>query len=635
MADIILGTMGIVAILGYVFKNKDREGREGFSVTGVSVDLNTDNDIYNSHNSPRIAGYMQESADAMYNLASKTDTNVVRPLSNLFGFKGHPEPSNANLSVRGDLEAHTYNTFTPASTQSTTPKGPVPEADSRALVSSAALQDKFTNLATAFESSVPSEDFHHNNETPFFRGATTKQNVEPFANVTTLSNYTGVDAHTILHKETVLADAPVRQDTSQFTPSVDLAGERYLDNIGVMRTGVPLMQPTRTPAPIAGTIDNPIQANAKTIDDLRYLSNQRQVFRGVTQHGKLGEEGESRDFIVAGKLRDTVSTPNYHVAKSAVNANANRQDHSAVLKTTARGVHTTFDTDLGKGVSVSNYAPEAAGTSSGVLRSGFGSVAPGGVSLSNAGTAGVIDELKSSYSNAKMPRNTGNKDPDFARNFGGNNSIGENVTPRTRPDVTKKDTLASTSRVANGGLLSGVSIGAAETFQRGASVVTAKDTVKQLLVERSQSDPKRNYSDNRGMGYTTTAVTVPTTIKDLMATTNRISGLSGASEMPVRTAFNAGDRHTKETLATTGRTPNGTVKSSTKFLMDSGAQTVSRKISGNFQRVGIPGVSKSAGYTLPVDDTRKKMQFKQSTDLDTSISGIKAQLEDNPYVLKY
>lgn len=168
----------------------------------------------------------------------------------------------------------------------------------------------------------------HSNMVPFF-GSNVKQNVETFTNESKLDNYTG-NRSTYIHKQ---ERAPQFEQVSQdiygtplLTDHIDTS--RYIAS--AYRQNEKPFYEERIAAPIAGTLDNPVN-NIKqpTIDSLRTANKQQVSYEGRMKAGQLGsvrgitgsiiknkpdthfELGHSRLFTSTGAVIANQSTNNY------------------------------------------------------------------------------------------------------------------------------------------------------------------------------------------------------------------------------------------------------------------------------------------------------------------------------------
>lgn len=132
-------------------------------------------------------------------------------------------------------------------------------------------------------------DKQHNNMVPFF-GGSQKQNVEPFANVSTLDNFTG-NTDTFFHKKEQLKRFDNYKQDIHGTPALtaNIQLERYIPSL--YKQGEKPFNEERINAPIANTNFNPINAAAadfKTIDQLRAANKPQISYEGVKKSGQMG-----------------------------------------------------------------------------------------------------------------------------------------------------------------------------------------------------------------------------------------------------------------------------------------------------------------------------------------------------------
>lgn len=302
--ELALTVVGLTMLSGYILKSQ----REKFT------------DIYNSDRIESVRQYTQNLGDDLYRLAEDPNNRVIIPGIEPSGVRQHPDPS----TITPFGAPTTFDTLTPVSTtplpapdatQSPAfvpaPSGPQPLHAGANIVVSAPIGSAFTTVAD--QQGIPFA-FSHNGPVP------TKQNTEEFANVALFSAYTGDDPYRI-KKDTVLAPAPVAAPTAVSSSggsgasgvAQEIERVRAAETASKMQTGV-TFTPQRVAAPIAGTVDNPIQSvqSAVSVDTQRPLLRPKTDLPGVLPSGRFGEHGPLRNAVSTRTILDTTSTETFH-----------------------------------------------------------------------------------------------------------------------------------------------------------------------------------------------------------------------------------------------------------------------------------------------------------------------------------
>lgn len=256
--------------------------------------------IYSSNKVNEINDQMlQMSMDKYADAKNPSVTGVLPPIYNSYSVAGN---NNLNLNeiLAKDPSLQTMSDINNINRYKDPIKKQEPKLTSRPMFNSAydnELPQDFSNFG---QGEVQSNqqlslltgkpvDKQHNNMVPFF-GGNIKQNVEQFANVATLDNFTG-NTDTFFHKK----EQPKRFDnykqdiygTPALTANIQL--ERYIPSL--YKQGEKPFQEIRVNAPIANTGHNPINnaaADFKTIDQLRAANKPQISYEGVMKSGQLG-----------------------------------------------------------------------------------------------------------------------------------------------------------------------------------------------------------------------------------------------------------------------------------------------------------------------------------------------------------
>ena len=252
--------------------------------------------IYNSNKTHAIDDELLQMSINKYKDAENPSlTGVLPPIFNSYGMVG-----DSSLALK-DILAKQPSTQVLSDINHTNKyvdfaKKPEPPLENRPMfksIYSSELPQDFSNFGSGNLSSVETSlltglpiDRDHSNMIPFF-GGSVKQNIEQFANVATLDNFTG-SMDTFIHKqEQTQRFENVQQNIYpvQFTVDTD----RYIPS--VYKQNEKPFQSERVQAPIADTLNNPVTDAAgsfPTIDQLR-TSNKPQIsYTGVLKSGQYG-----------------------------------------------------------------------------------------------------------------------------------------------------------------------------------------------------------------------------------------------------------------------------------------------------------------------------------------------------------
>lgn len=301
-----IGIIFLTGFLGYQIANSKNEtirnvsekdnGPEDMPLREKPNSLN----IYNSNKVNEINDQvLQMSMDKYADSQSPSTTGVLPPIYNSYSIAGN---NNLNLNeiLAKDPSLQTMSDINSINRYKDPIKKQEPELTSRPMFSSAydnELPQDFANFGQGAkqmnqETSLLTGkvlDKQHNNMVPFFGGSLT-QNVEQFANVATLDNFTG-NTDTFFHKkEQAKRFDNYKQDihgTPALTANIQL--ERYIPSL--YKQGEKPFYEERVNAPIANTGHNPINTAAsdfKTIDQLRAANKPQISYEGVTKSGQIG-----------------------------------------------------------------------------------------------------------------------------------------------------------------------------------------------------------------------------------------------------------------------------------------------------------------------------------------------------------
>jgi len=262
--------------------------------------------IYNSNKTQAIDDELLQMSINQYKKAEDPSlTGVLPPIFNSYAIVGDnslalkdilsKQPSTQVLSEMN--HTNKYIDFA---------KKPEPPLEKRPMFNSAyntELAQDFSNFGSGPKTNVETSlltglpiDRDHQNMVPFF-GGSVKQNIEQYANVATLDNYTGT-TDTFIHKQEQTPQFErVKQDINPITLNIET--DRYIPS-RFKQNERPFEQ-ERITAPIADTLDNPIYdaaASFPTIDQLRTGNNPQISYSAPLKSAQYGSvRGTQAKFV--------------------------------------------------------------------------------------------------------------------------------------------------------------------------------------------------------------------------------------------------------------------------------------------------------------------------------------------------
>lgn len=353
----------------------------------------------------------------------------------------------------------------------------------------------------------------HSNMVPFF-GSNVKQNVEHFTNESKLDNYTGLKS-TFVHKQAPLPrfeqmpesifGAPLLTDhidTSRFVPSAFRQNEKpfYEQKIS---------------APIAGTLENPLNSvKQPTIDSLRTVNKQQVTYEGRTKAGQMGsvraatsnvmknrpdthfQLGTERMFKSTGAFIATQQPDNYQNLQQTSRQNQNIEYFGSAKHTESlaagprlKGLDNTNQLDFASLVQVPKRNQLHTDT-----QRNIGST-----------TSGVNDYGKNSIQLSEPERATTHTSHTLNIN---KSASGHQVTLQDEVKGTLKETLLG--KLDNTGNIRTNTVNRDKNY--GVTDYTVKPTQKETLVHNRY---KGQANKKDGMGYTVVKPHAKTTHKEL------------------------------------------------------------------------------------------------------------------------
>jgi len=420
--------------------------------------------------------------------------------------------------------------------------------------------DKLVNQNISLLTGQPIER-DHNNMVPFF-GGNIKQNIEAFTNESKLDNVTG-NRSTFFHKSEPNARFEVIKQDIYGTPLVTdhIDTTRFIPS--AFRQGEKPFYEERIAAPIAGTIDNPVNDNFNpTIDQLRVGNKPQISYAGRNNSGQMGSVRG-----LSGKILKNRPEMNFELGHDrlftsvgAITASRSKENFDNMLPTTRQSQNMEYygnkinKENLATGVRLKNIdntseldfsSLDFSSLVQPTKRNQFSSD-----TQRNVGTMipGVNDYGKQSYKLPELERETTNRMHSLNLN---KNTNGVRVALQDDAKGTIKETVVS-KKDTSGNIRNGAINGVTNT---GYTDYEAKQTQKQTLVKNKY---KGHINKKDGMGYNIAKYNAKTTNKEITSDTP----FSGHVNFPnkntmVRVAYdNAEITEKKETLVE-GQRPSG------------------------------------------------------------------------------
>lgn len=300
-----IAIIGLTAFLGYQISNSKNEtirnvsekdpGPEDMPEREKPNSLN----IYNSNKVNEIDDQLLQMSIGKYaDSKNPSLTGVLPPIYNSYSIAGN---NNLNLNeiIAKDPSLQNLSDINSVNRYTDPVKKQEPQLERRPMFQSAynnELNTDFSNFGLGISQDKEVSlltglpvDRQHNNLVPFFGGNVT-QNVEQFANVATLDNFTG-NTDTFFHKkEQPRLFENYKQDihgTPAFSENVQT--DRYIPSL--YKQGEKPFYQERVQAPIANNGQNPIDAASadfKSIDQLRTANKPQISYEGVLKSGQIG-----------------------------------------------------------------------------------------------------------------------------------------------------------------------------------------------------------------------------------------------------------------------------------------------------------------------------------------------------------
>ncbi|NBU34295.1 hypothetical protein EB118_07030 [bacterium] len=291
-----LPLIGLTALAGY-FLSKSKPTETKSLRTSVSkFDQPNGETVYSSDVVNEANAELLERSFKNYALAEDPGvTGVIPPLYNMYtNTKTGPLSGIDSVKIGTQGKVDEYNKQVDP-TQLTMKR---PDISSRPMFNSYLNTplEQTQSKGTPFTTSIDTEislltgkplDRSHNNMVPFF-GGNVKQKVETFSNVGLLDRHTGYSSVYTPKRETEPFFNNQQENiygSPAFTTQIET--DRFIQSN--LKEGEKPFQPERIPAPIAGTLENPVRAQyAKDVNELRPGNNPKETYLGRLNHGQLG-----------------------------------------------------------------------------------------------------------------------------------------------------------------------------------------------------------------------------------------------------------------------------------------------------------------------------------------------------------
>ncbi len=293
--DLTLPIIGLTALAGYFFSNKNEKNEEKDVRKQVDdVEQPNGSNIYTSNKVEEVNKEVLERSMQNYKLSENpSETGVLPPLFNTYSVVGNQY---ASSDIDTQVKMSTVNEI---NRYMDAVKKPEPIISERPM-----FETKIEFSGTPLENQISKFDekiidsnvslltgrpleVQHNNMVPFF-GSAKKQNIETFSNQSILDKHTG-NTSVFKHKSEVGNMFEPQQENiygnAVFTTQVN--DSRYIPSL-YKQNEKPFLE-QKVSAPVAGIFENNIRPTFKDVNDLRPGNKPKQTYRGEIIAGKRGE----------------------------------------------------------------------------------------------------------------------------------------------------------------------------------------------------------------------------------------------------------------------------------------------------------------------------------------------------------
>lgn len=654
MSDLTLPLIGLTTLVGYFFSKNGKNPRqqEIRRNTVEAFDKPNGSNIYESNIVEEANKEILERSLENYKLAENpSKTGLIKPLFNTYSAVGNENIMSIELNAEGNMTGVDSKTLGKLNDLNRLGKQEKINIETQPMFKTGNILDvtgysdlendeKINNLT-----GLP-YDVSHMNMIPFF-GGSIKQNIETFSNESLLENRSGKTS-TFKHKQEInsLYDKQPENiyGNKAFTTQVDI--DRYIPSL--YRQNERPIDQEYVAAPISGTIDNPInpKVGAKTVDELRVLSKQKETYNGRTIAGQFGNvrgiEGE-----VVKRRPDTYyeqETPeNLFRGPGAYVQHTMDEDYKTNLKNSSRQDYnieyygTANNSQLNKTKqrlgTIDNSSELELSLFQNPKRQNFEGDYIRNVSLTDKK---VDDYGKSGITVYESERTTTGIQSQLLN--AQNKEFGISIRPQDdfkktlREDAMKYDNIGNIKTTFDSGKIS--------AYESGLLGVDAKITQKQSLVDNKYVG---GVEKERGMGYLVTKYDARTTGKEMLTDKGDYRGSAKFnSESESRHKYKNAEIRDNKQKVLMGERPNGPqyfqtasgkvsqadIKSTRNMLLKEREDTRD-KMNVNTNQV-IPS-KELIGANLRYREDNGRVDKVSSERLDPSIL---KQLNENPFIIK-
>lgn len=627
MSDLTLPLIGLTALVGYFF-NKDGKNPRQQEIKRTSIepfDKPNGSSIYESNVVDEANKEILTRSLQNYRLAeTPSETGFIPPLFNTYGAVGNETIMSAKLNSKPEITGLNSKTLGEINdlnrlgketkidnieTQPMFKMGNSVETKGYSEVEESVEVNNLTGLPY---------DVSHMNMIPFF-GGSIKQNIETFSNESLLENRSGKSA-TFQHKKEVKSFFDKKPENIYGAPAftTQVNTDRYIPSL--YRQGERPVEQEYIAAPIAGTIDNPLnpKIGTKTVDQLRVLNNPKETYKGRTIAGQFGSvrgvegevvkrrpdtyyEQETPDnlFRGPGAYQQTTMERDYKTNfRGAARQDYNMEyyggaNNSQLIKTKQR---------LG---TVDNSSELALSLFQDPKRQNFEADSMRNVS-GNISSKQVNDYGKSGITPYESERTT-TEDQTHLLNAQ-RTEFGVSVRPQDKFKTTLKQGTMIYDNFGN--VKTTFDTGKSSAYESGVSGIDAKVTQKQSLIDNKYLG---NVEKERGMGYIVTNVDARTTGKEMLTKdTEQKNQKSGPQYFQTAS----------------GKVSQADIKSTQNMLLKE-KEDRRPKMNVNIKQV-IPS-KELLGAVIQYRDDDERVDKISSQRLDPTILN---QLNENPFIIR-
>lgn len=302
MSDLTLPLIGLTTLVGYFFSKDGKTNRE-VEVTRQKIepfDKPNGKNIYTSNVVNEANDEILKRSLENYKLAENpSDSGFIPPLYNTYSAVGNESMLSAvlNSDPKLGLSSEQLGKLNDINRLGTEIKNDVATKPMFKPLGKYLGKEESINYSEVAGVSGNQEINHltglpfksdHNNMVPFF-GGSMKQNIETFSNESLLENRSGKSA-TFSHKKEINSLYDKKPENIYGNPvfTTQVETDRYVPSL--YRQNEKPAEQAYISAPIAGTLENPLNPRmlAKTVDELRVLTNQKETFKARTIAGQFG-----------------------------------------------------------------------------------------------------------------------------------------------------------------------------------------------------------------------------------------------------------------------------------------------------------------------------------------------------------